>query len=159
MAKKDFATILRSLQADYPHFTFIASSRAAWKSREKIIEYSTDKRCGVPSLLHETAHAILGHSNFSNDSDLILKELEAWRKAKELANAYDITIDQEYVENCLDTYRTWLYQRGKCPQCKTNGSQATQTTYTCQNCLQTWQVTDSRLSRVYRICGLYNTKK
>jgi len=153
--------VLDHLRHDYPNFKFVASRAACWDPGSNIIKYSARPQSdlgNVASLLHETAHATLGHICFSNDSDLLRKELDAWRIAKELAKHYSVEIPQEHVENCLDTYRHWIYRRSCCPNCKSLGVQTSTSVYSCQNCKQAWHVTDSRNSRLYRSYIRNNTK-
>lgn len=68
-------------------------------------------------LLHEVGHALLEHKNCSNELDRIKKERSAWEKAQALSYIYNIAYDKEFVEAELDSYRDWLEQKTRCPEC------------------------------------------
>ena len=105
---------------------------------------------GQWSLLHEISHAALNHRSYKNDFELLQFEVAAWRNAKEVARTLDITIDQNFIEDCLDTYRDWLHQRSTCPTCGNGGLQHDMQSYRCHNCLSAWHVSQSRFCRPYR---------
>jgi len=102
-------------------------------------------------MLHELAHATLGHNSYETDFELLLLEVAAWDKAKALARDYGETIDDEHVQDCIDTYRDWLYQRSNCPACSTTSLQESAVSYKCFNCGSSWTVTASRFCRPYRL--------
>ncbi|MBP9853080.1 hypothetical protein KBC77_03790 [Candidatus Saccharibacteria bacterium] len=102
------------------------------------------------TLLHETAHALLQHESFTSDIELLQMEVAAWHHARVLAGRFKITIDPDYIEDCLDSYRDWLHARATCPTCFERSLQTDTHTYTCHNCSAKWHVTKSRLCRTYR---------
>lgn len=103
------------------------------------------------TLMHEIAHAELGHSSYELDIELVSLEVEAWEHAKNvLAPRYDIQIGEDHAEDHLDTYRYWLNERSRCPQCGQNGFQATKNTYRCNNCRCLWRVNEARICRLKR---------
>lgn len=105
----------------------------------------------ICSLLHETAHAELRHNDYISDLELVGQEARAWEYAKvTLAPKFDIAIDDDYIADHLDTYRLWLYERSKCPDCGQNGLQ-TQNTYQCLNCRCLWRANEARLCSLRRI--------
>ncbi|MEO8863070.1 MAG: hypothetical protein ABI354_01975 [Candidatus Saccharimonadales bacterium] len=133
---------------------FVKAQSFYWSPRTKSVHYDLSKlrsQEGKWALLHETAHAELGHSSYPNDFGLLLHEVAAWAKAHEIAKTLGITIDTDHVEDCLDTYREWLYARSTCPTCSLNGLQISQDTYSCINCLGNWRVSKSRFCRPYRL--------
>lgn len=144
--------LLQQLRKDYPDLTFVLSSSSYWSPKEKIVhhEAANTHREADWKLLHETAHGILGHQAYKTDFELLLLEAAAWQKAAELAKNYQIAIDTEHIEDCLDSYRDWLHGRSTCPTCLANGLQTTPRTYECLNCGATWQVSHSRFCRAYR---------
>ncbi len=144
--------LLDQIKADYsPRYTFKKSAVFSWSSSEETIYYSTSKRAAenaVFSLLHELGHAELGHKEYHDDLDLLMMEVAAWKKAKLLANRYHLVIEEEHIEDCLDSYRDWLHQRSKCVECGTHSLQTDRVTYDCYNCGTRWQVPASRMCTV-----------
>ena len=103
------------------------------------------------SLLHELAHAELGHTTYDLDIELVSHEADAWHfAATRLAPAYNLVIDDDHIQDHLDTYRLWLNQRSTCPNCGQNGLQ-TKNTYSCVNCRCLWRANDARLCNLRRI--------
>jgi hypothetical protein len=125
-----------------------------WSPRTKTI-HTNPQRLETPqgkmALLHEMGHALLDHQAYRSDSGLLQLEAAAWHKAEELAQALNIKLDMAYVQDCLDTYREWLYARSSCPSCHTSGLQTARDTYECTNCQRSWRVSASRFCRVYRM--------
>ncbi len=144
-------TLLKLLQRDFPHLTFKAGADFFWSPKEQSVYFTnTQKPSDIWSLLHETSHGLLGHKTFTTDFELLQIELAAWEKAKELANHYQITIDTDHIEDCLDTYRDWLHKRSLCPTCGIKSLQENTSTYRCINCNTAWRVSNNRHCRPYR---------
>jgi len=146
--------ILNNLRLNFPALAFRPGSRFTWSPKTGNIIYkedsvSTDK-IAVWSLLHEVGHALLSHNSYQSDFELLGLEIAAWDKAQELAPVYGVKIDADHVQDCLDTYRDWLYQRSTCPTCTSCSLQLDSKTYCCFNCGGSWQVSASRLCRPYR---------
>lgn len=145
--------LLQTIQADFPNLNFVAGKRFYWSPKQEAIHYSQDQKdesVAQWSLLHELSHALLEHKTFASDFELLLIEVAAWHKAEELAANYHINIDPEHIQDCLDTYRDWLYQRSTCPSCTSCSLQTDHRTYQCHNCKTVWHVSASRLCRPYR---------
>ena len=146
-----FANLFQAIQADFPLLMFRESNRFSWHAGTKHISYRQPETIqALWALLHEIGHAELDHADFTSDIDLLQKEVAAWEKAHELAKRYDLTIDQNYIEDNLDTYRDWLHIRATCPTCYERCLQIDSRTYRCHNCNTEWHVTRSRLCRPYR---------
>lgn len=143
--------LLKVLKRDFPAITFIEGKTFYWSPKTRSVIYRpVDNIVGTWSLLHELAHALLEHTNFRYDIELLQLEIAAWEKALPLAKRYGHEIDNEHVQDCLDTYRDWLYQRSTCPNCTTCSLQVAPRQYACFNCGTAWQVSSSRLCRPYR---------
>ncbi|OGL29576.1 hypothetical protein A3D14_01680 [Candidatus Saccharibacteria bacterium RIFCSPHIGHO2_02_FULL_47_12] len=146
-------SILAKLKQDFPALNFEPSQSFYWSPRTKKVFFkqvgSTDE-VAIWSLLHEVGHALLNHQIYESDFELLNIEVEAWTKAQELAINYGYEIDQEHVQDCLDTYRDWLYQRSTCPTCLNCSLQIDSRTYRCFNCSTVWHVSSSRMCRPYR---------
>lgn len=138
-------SLVETLIADFPQFAFAPDKVCRWSPETQTI-FFTDDDAG---LLHELGHALLDHNDFAQDIELLHIERDAWNKACEIAAKYDVAIDDEQIEDALDTYREWLHARSKCPNCQQTGVQSVKTgVYSCVNCLAKWTTNDAR------ICGL-----
>ena len=143
--------LLSKLRTDFPDLTLVEGDTFCWSPKDKIIYYvSSRRRTDTWTLLHEASHAILQHTTFQSDFELLQLEIAAWMKAHELAKRYHLTISEEHVEDCLDTYRDWLHKRSLCPTCNVKSLQINTTKYGCLNCRSTWLVSSNRLCRPYR---------
>lgn len=145
--------LIQQLQNKLPGVTFKAGSTFLWSPKQQSITYrdeTGDSKHLIWALLHETAHALLNHQQYSYDIDLLLIEAEAWEEAKKLASELGVDIDEDHIQDCLDTYRDWLHQRATCPRCGTVSLQSEPRTYVCHNCSATWHVSASRFCRPYR---------
>lgn len=144
---------LKLLQSLYPNLVFKAGKQFCWSPETHEIFYKTDAKgdAAVWSLLHETGHALLQHNSYQADFQLVKLEVAAWEKAKALASQVDVKINEDHIQDCLDTYRDWLYKRSICPSCKSKCLQQDDFLhYRCFNCRTTWRVTPSRFCRAYR---------
>lgn len=143
---------VNKLKGDYPQITFIASDVASWSAAANRISYKA--KGGIEAqwaLLHELSHSLLGHSSYSGDVELLLKEVAAWERACELAFAYKLKIEGYYIQDCLDTYRDWVHRRSSCPICDVQGVQQSERLYQCLNCQTAWRVSSHRFCRPYRL--------
>jgi hypothetical protein len=142
-------SLLKKLQADYPEFSFIKGANYRWSPNKKRITYTfISDEIDQFALLHEVAHASLGHEHFVSDFDLLQLEIAAWKEAQNIAQKYSITIDDEHIQDCLDSYRDWLHSRAKCPHCSVVSLQRPDGLYQCFNCKTTWQVPTSQACRI-----------
>lgn len=123
-----------------------------WKPRDKTVFYQKNdpSEIGLWTLLHETCHGLLNHTSYQSDFELVLLEVEAWEKAEKLATEFGLKIDQEHVQDCLDSYRDWQYKRSLCPRCDLGGIQITPNSYKCIFCSDKWNVSAARFCRPYR---------
>ena len=149
--------LVHKLRRDNPGFVFTAGEAHCWSPGHQQIFYTPGEEMShVAGLLHELGHARLGHRTFLSDIDLLQKEIAAWEEALRLSKRYNVEITPGHVQDCLDSYRDWVYSRSRCPQCQSSGVQATTRQYHCLNCQMAWRVSGSRLHRSYR---LRTTKK
>lgn len=144
---------INKLQELFPRLQFTAGKQFYWSPATGEIFYNAEAngRKALWSLLHETGHALLGHNSYKADFELIRLEVEAWEKAKQLADRLSIEIDDDHIQDCLDTYRDWLYKRSVCPNCNTKClQQGDFVHYRCFNCHTVWKVGSNRFGRAYR---------
>lgn len=145
--------VIKSLVAQFPELRFTASEQFSWSPESGEIFYIESELGDQAtwSLLHETGHALLNHASYQSDFELLKLEVAAWGKARELAEGLTIVIDEDHIQDCLDTYRDWLYQRSICPNCTTKClQQDDRAHYHCFNCHKVWKVSTSRFCRAYR---------
>jgi len=146
--------LLSKLKETFPQLRFSPGSTFLWSPETNEVFYDERKTVNnkrIWSLLHETGHALLGHKSYQADIELLKLEVAAWQKAQEIASDFGIKIDEEHIQDCLDTYRDWLHARSICPTCTTRClQQSDMHHYRCHNCHTTWKVTPSRFARAYR---------
>ncbi len=144
-------SLLERLRHDYPDLQFIVGTTCYWSPGNKSIIYVLEPGLATAwSILHELGHAILGHQTYRTDAELLQKEVLAWGKAHELAQTYGLVINDEHIQNCLDSYRDWLDKRSTCPNCGVKTTASTARTYRCFNCHTGWAVSPDRHRRPYR---------
>jgi predicted RNA-binding Zn-ribbon protein involved in translation (DUF1610 family) len=141
---------IEKIAADYPQFRFKPGTQEHWSPRTKTITYEPESDNLRYGLLHELAHALLGHNSYKNDFELLKLESQAWQTAAKIGRKYGVKIADDHIQNCLDTYRDWLHRRSKCPACGMHVLQTDSRTYKCFNCGETWQVSAGRFARSYR---------
>lgn len=142
---------LKKLRLLCPGLIFTADNVCRWSPANRTVYFiqGNDER-HIWSLLHETGHAQLGHNTYESDIELLHMETAAWEQAKEVARALQMIINEEHVQNCLDTYRNWLFARSTCPKCLSASLQTSAQQYQCLNCKTIWRVSRSRFCRIYR---------
>jgi hypothetical protein len=152
-AAVDLEQLLSDIARDYPDLSFIESAHFAWHAGKRHVSYQKsgkNTQQSIFALLHELGHALLGHTDYTHDIELLQLEVAAWDKARALAETYGVELDEDYLQDCLDTYRDWLHLRSTCPSCFGRALQASQDRYRCFNCQTSWSVSRSRLCRPYR---------
>jgi len=145
-------SILPLLQADLADINFVEAETSYWSPAEKTVYFQPngDQRA-LWTLLHESGHAALGHTSYDSDFGLLLLEVAAWEEAKVLGQRLGVAVDEDHVQDCLETYRDWLHRRSTCPRCGIRCFQHDARRYHCHNCQASWQVSASRFCRAYRI--------
>lgn len=146
--------LISKLRIDYPMLEFINGEQFHWSPEKQqvcFLKNFPDNNRGKWTILHELGHALCGHKGYTYDLELLEMEAEAWEKAQEVAESYNVIIDNNHVQDCLDTYRDWIHLRSTCPRCTFVSTQRDGHSYQCFNCGHTWRVTSSRLSRPYRL--------
>lgn len=139
---------LKLILSDFSKINFVEDETFVWSPADKLIKYDPGQintEPGLWSLLHEIGHAELDHDNYQDDLELLMMEVAAWKKAKEIALNYEMKIDQEHIDICIDSYRDWLHTRSKCVECGTHSLQSDNVTYHCHNCGTSWNVPASRM--------------
>lgn len=143
--------LLDQVLGSFTKYHFIQSDDFRWSPNDNTVYYRRPKHNeDIWSLLHEIAHAELGHTTFNLDIELLNHETQAWAHATSvLAPRFGVRIDDEYMQDHLDTYREWMFERSLCPTCGQTGLQ-TQNTYRCINCRCLWRANEARLCALRR---------
>jgi hypothetical protein len=145
------SSLLKSLRQDYPELTFESADEFWWSGAKQTVFYDPKAADATAYSLHELSHALLRHEGYERDIELIKLERDAWAYAKNtLAPQYDIEIDDDLIQDNLDTYRTWLHARSMCPDCEATGLQMKHQQYRCLACGHTWRVNEARLCALRR---------
>lgn len=126
-----------------------------WDHTACVIFYNPRADGAEYYLLHEFGHALLQHTGFLRDIDLLKMERAAWDEAQKLGSEYGIDIPTDSIEDALDTYRDWLHSRSICPECEATGIQIAPYLYRCTACRGEWRVNEARTCNLRR----YITKK
>jgi hypothetical protein len=144
--------LVGSLATRWPAVNFAQGEEFHWSPSRKTVFYAAeDSLEGCWALLHETGHALLGHAAYKLDFELLELELAAWQHAVKLAKPLGLVIPDDHIQDCLDTYRAWLYRRSICPHCEAITLQHDAGHhYACHNCGSSWRVSPSRFCRPYR---------
>ena len=126
---------IEQLEDDFPGLVFRAGKKFMFRPPKTIVfeQQKNDERSKL-LILHEVGHALLEHKNFNTDIERVKMERDAWEKAKELCERYNVFYDEELVEAELDTYRDWLHRKSRCPQCGLTRYQGEDGRYICPKC-------------------------
>lgn len=146
--------LLQMCHKSFPELSFKLAGSFYWSPKTRTVFYDQNQLASAPgqwALLHEVAHGQLDHQQYHNDFELLMFELAAWEAAKEAGVRLGLKIDQDHIEDCLDSYRDWLYARSTCPACRLNSLQISPQEYRCLNCNNSWKVSASRFCRPYRM--------
>jgi len=147
------ASLLKKL-GDYcgDKLSFVAAESYYWSPKDKTVFYQMKDKSevGIWTLLHEACHGLLDHRSYKSDFELVLLEVEAWEQAEKLATKFDIKIEHDHVQDCLDSYRDWQFKRSLCPRCDLGGIQINASSYKCIFCTDVWHVSAARFCRPYR---------
>lgn len=144
------STLLQQFKDDFPFITLHPGDDFTWRCEEKLILYNAKTANSADLILHELGHASLEHQKYLFDVELLRMESEAWQWAVQAAVRYNITIDNNFIADNLDTYREWLQKRSSCPNCEQTGLQRQKNAYQCLNCRHSWRVNDARRCQLRR---------
>ena len=125
--------LIEQIKKDYPNLTFKDGKKFSFRPPKTITIGPKEPNMEL-LLLHELGHATLGHADYKTHIDRLKMESEAWERAKELAQRYNIEYDEDLAQNELDTYRNWLHQKSSCPICGLTRFQTPDSKYHCPRC-------------------------
>ncbi len=124
--------------------TFVEDTLFSWNPKTHELHYNPSGQDAPAYLLHEYGHVLDGETAYSQDIELLQIERSAWDRAVETGRELGVTIDENLIEDSLDTYRDWLHARSLCPRCEATGIQTTRFGYQCLACQHTWRVNEAR---------------
>ena len=143
--------LIPQLRRDYPDVQFQADTYCHWDPKTRTVYYQEASEA-VADILHEVAHALLDHVDYTQDIQLLAMERDAWHFARQdLAPRYAIVIDDDHQQEALDSYREWLHARSTCPSCSATGMQIERHNYRCLACETSWRVNEARICRLRRV--------
>ena len=145
---------LAKIKLDFPDIIFKKSDVFSWSPETQTVFYKNlQQKSDFAQLLHEIAHAKLQHESYQRDITLIDMERSAWEYAVDmLAPAYNLPLqmDDDIVQDSLDSYRDWLHSRSICPNCEAVGMEITKHRYRCLQCHSEWRVNEARSCELRR---------
>ncbi len=124
---------LERLKVAYPELKFRDGTKFAFRPPKTIVLGPLEPFYEL-LILHEVSHATLKHKSFKMDIERLKMEVDAWEKAKELANRYGVEVNEDLIQNELDTYRDWLHKKSRCPKCGLTRFQTSNRQYHCPRC-------------------------
>ena len=124
---------LERLKGDFPEFRFKNGDKFTFRPPKTIVLGPPEPFSELLTL-HEVSHAVLGHKTFRMDVERLKMESAAWEKARELADRYGIEVNEDLIQDELDTYRDWLHNKSRCKRCGLTCYQTPDGAYHCPRC-------------------------
>ena len=128
------ATFLAKLKSDYPEIRFLQRARFTFRPPRTVVYPAEDGKFDSLLILHEMGHALSHHRFFKTEIERLKMEVEAWEKARELCDIYGVQIDEDLIQGELDTYRDFLHQKSRCPECGLTRFQTPDGAFHCPRC-------------------------
>lgn len=145
------SSLVAKLSHDFPNVSFVKDDLSRWSAVESTVYYNLTEPHVDWIILHELSHACLKHTQYTRDIALLAMERDAWQHAADaLAPRYGITIDEDFIEDHLDTYRDWLHAKSTCPACTQNGMEYARKRYRCLACGHEWRTNNGTQTRIRR---------
>ena len=130
--------LIKKIASDYPELEISEGKRFQFSPPNRLYYSSDGGERPDLLLLHELGHFLIGESDYSTDIELLEIEAKAWAKARELCSHYHLKYDEDFAEDCLDSYRDYLHYSSLCKNCQLAGYQDNSSTYHCALCGATW---------------------
>ena len=129
------AIFLAKVRGNFPEVRFKAGNKFSFRPPKTVFfDKNCDENFSSLLLLHELGHFLCGKFEFKTEIERLKIEVLAWEKAKKLAPLYGILIDEELIENELNSYRNWLHQKSRCPSCGLTRFQTLDGVFYCPKC-------------------------
>ena len=130
---KEEEEFFEKLVKDFSDYRFVFGKKYAFRPPKTIVIGPPEPFSQLLAL-HEVGHAICKHKSFKVDIERLKMENQAWEEARKLAKKYEVTIDEELIQDQIDTYRDWLHQKSRCPDCGLTRFQTPDGQYHCPRC-------------------------
>ena len=121
------------LRTKYPELNFNSGKKFAFHPPKTIV-LGPHEPCYKLLALHEVSHALLKHRSSKTDVGRLKMENEAWEMAKILAKENKVEVNEDFIQDQLDTYRDWLHKKSRCPDCGLTRFQTPDGQYHCPMC-------------------------
>lgn len=134
---------LDTLKSTYSDFTFKSGRKFLFRPPKSIFYLESNENFRF-LLLHELAHALLGHFSFSRSLERLEIERDAWEKTRELCELHNVAFDESLAEAELDTYRDWVHQKTLCKTCGQTCLEVSSESLFCPFCQKTYPRTKTK---------------
>jgi len=131
-------SFLKMLKTTYPDFSFKPGHKFVFRPKKTICYIEANDNFRM-LLLHELAHAILGHFSFDRSLERLEIERDAWEKTRELCAIYDVPFDENLAESELNSYRDWVHQKTLCKTCGLTCLEVSSESLYCPSCQKTYK--------------------
>ena len=129
---------LDSLKQSYSDYTFRPGRKFLFRPPKSIYYLEADDNFRL-LLLHELAHALLGHFTYTKSLERLQIERDAWEKTRELCELHSVAFDEALAESELDTYRDWVHQKTLCKTCGLTCLEVSSESLYCPFCQKFYQ--------------------
>lgn len=137
LSSKNLA-FLHSIESAYPDFVFKKGKKFLFRPK-KTVFYLKENDHFPLLLLHELAHALLGHFSYQTSLERLKIERDAWNKTRSLCEEHSIPFDESFVEAELNSYRDWLHQKTLCKTCGLTCVEVSPESLFCPFCQKIYQ--------------------
>ena len=127
--------LVEAAKQDFPELRFVQGRKFAFRPPRTVVIGEVETNDSL-LFLHELGHVVSGHQSFSTGVKRLKMEAEAWAKARELAERYEVEWDEEVAQEELDSYREWLHRKARCPKCGLTRYQTPDGVFHCPQCEQ-----------------------
>ena len=128
---------LAALQSAYPDFTFKPGRKFLFRPKRTIYYLEDDTNFRF-LILHELAHALLGHFSYNTSLERLKLERDAWKRTRELCATHKVPFSEELAELELNTYRDWHHQKTLCKTCGASCLELDAKSLYCPFCQRTY---------------------
>ena len=130
--------LLSLLKESYKDLTFKEGPRFLFRPKKTIFYIEANENFRF-LLLHELAHALLGHFSFDRSLERLEIERDAWEKTRELCELHEVPFDDNLAEAELNTYRDWVHQKTLCKACGLTCLEISSESLYCPFCQKTYK--------------------
>lgn len=130
--------LVKKIAKNFPELQILEGERFKFSPPNQLF-YGDDDENPELLLLHELGHYLTREIDYSTDIELLEIEAKAWNEARKLCEKYNVKYDEDFAEDCLDSYRNYLHYASLCKNCQLAGYQDNRGNYHCALCGATWK--------------------